>query len=670
MTEAGTVDSDTAQVIRQALAAAQSGDLAKACDLAEQGLRDGADPAALYALTGMLRCRSGDLTAGEKDLRTALELRPDDARVAVNLTAALIELKRYDEAMDVATAERAEADSSLQLARFRGFAAQSAENYKVAVEAYRQVVDRAPGDWEAWNNLGNAFSALGDFEKAVAALRRASELNPNSPPVRFNLAANIGRAGDLAEAERQLRAMADEFPQDTRALREVHALRKEQGREEEALEAIEAAAQRDPSDVELLLALASHRLLMHQMEAAEAAYHQALKLEPANALANVGLAVGYELGNQDAALARLVGEAEERGASAETLNFIRAFDHRRAKRFAEGLDALELVPEELETGRRLHLLGQLHEGLGNYEQAFAAFSRMNEIQREDPSRPEERAAVYRNTVRSHCEAVTPQWVQGWRPVEPTDDRPSPVFLVGFPRSGTTLLDTMLMGHPRIEVLEEEPALRHASDHLPEFVDLPTATSAQVQAARDAYFRTAQAITPLAPGNLLLDKNPLTMNQLPIALRIFPDMRIILALRHPCDVVLSCFVTNFRLNAGMSSFLRLDTAAELYDLSFRYFEQAQQLLQLPQHIVAYENVVADREGQLRSLIEFLGVEWSDEVLDHQSTARSRGRIKTASYAQVGQAIYKQSAGRWENYRQHLEPVLPVLEPWVGKFGYSL
>ncbi|HZB68847.1 MAG TPA: sulfotransferase, partial [Sphingomicrobium sp.] len=471
-------------------------------------------------------------------------------------------------------------------------------------------------------------------------------------------------------AERQLRAMADEFPQDSRALRELHALLKEQGREEEALEAIDAAVQRDPADVELLLALASHRLLVHRMEGAEAAYHQVLKLEPANALANVGLAVGYELSNQDAALARLVGEAEQRGASAETLNFIRAFDHRRARRFAEGLAALELVPEELETGRRLHLLGQLHEGLGNYEQAFAAFSRMNEIQRADVSAPEERAAGYRTTVRSHCAMVTPQWVQGWRQNEPTDDRPSPVFLVGFPRSGTTLLDTMLMGHPRIEVLEEEPALRHANEHLPEFVDLPTAKSEQIQAARDAYFQTAQAITPLDPCNLLIDKNPLTMNQLPIALRIFPDARVILALRHPCDVVLSCFVTNFRLNAGMSSFLRLDTAAELYDLSFRYFEQAQHLLEIPQHTVVYEDVVADREGQLRSLIEFLGVEWRDEVLDHESTARSRGRIKTASYAQVGQPIYSRSAGRWENYRQHLEPVLPMLEPWVRKFGYSL
>ena len=133
---------------------------------------------------------------------------------------------------------------------------------------------------------------------------------------------------------------------------------------------------------------------------------------------------------------------------------------------------------------------------------------------------------------------------------------------------------------------------------------------------------------------------------------------------------SCYATNFKLNDGMSNFLGLDTAAELYDLSFSYFEKAQGLLGLPVHNVVYENVVGDRESELRSLLDFLGLEWSDDVLDHESTALSRGRIKTASYAQVAQPIYSQAAGRWTNFRKHLEPVLPVLEPWVAKFGYSL
>jgi hypothetical protein len=168
---------------------------------------------------------------------------------------------------------------------------------------------------------------------------------------------------------------------------------------------------------------------------------------------------------------------------------------------------------------------------------------------------------------------------------------------------------------------------------------------------------------------LVDKNPLTMNLLPLVRRLFPNARIILAMRHPCDVILSCFIANFRLNDGMSNFLRLETGAELYDLSFTYYEHVQALMPMPTHVVTYEKLVADRENELRSLFDFLGLDWHDAVLDHQKTALERGPVKTASYAQVVEPIYTRSAGRWLKYRKHLEPILPVLDPWIRKFGYS-
>ena len=669
MTDLKSINGETASIIRQALSAAQSGNIPRACTVVEEGLRGGGDTAALNAMLGVLRCRSGDLEQGVVHLRAALALQPQDLTIATNLAAALVEQGDHDAALDVATRERAEADETLRLARFRAFAAQSAGNFPQAVEAYDYLVAHAATDWEAWNNLGNARSGTGDHQGSVAALRRAVELNPDAGPVRLNFATALGRAGDTEQSEQQLRDMAAEFADDPRPLRELHTLLKAQLREEEALDAIEDAARRDPSDKELLLAMASQRLLLLQSEPAETAYRQVIALEPGNALANLGLAVVYDLSNRTDALADLVDEAAARGVEPGVLAFIHAFDHRRARRFAEGLEALKQVPEELEAARRVHLLGQLLEGLGAYDEAFRTFSRMNEISRDDPSRPEDRAAAYRNVLRAHYEASTPEWAAGWRKEGVRDPRPSPVFLVGFPRSGTTLLDTMLMGHPDIEVLEEEPATSHASERLRDFAALPVASDDQIQAARDAYFRTAASLTPMKPGTLLVDKNPLSMNMLPLIHRIFPDARIILALRHPCDVLLSCFITNFRLNDAMSNFVRLDTAAELYDLSFSYFERAQQLFGMPVHRIVYENLVGDRERELRSLLEFLSLDWDDEVLDHQSTARGRGRIKTASYSQVVEPIYTRSAGRWENYREHLAPVMPVLEPWIRKFGYA-
>jgi len=129
------------------------------------------------------------------------------------------------------------------------------------------------------------------------------------------------------------------------------------------------------------------------------------------------------------------------------------------------------------------------------------------------------------------------------------------------------------------------------------------------------------------------------------------------------------MANFRLNDGMANFLTLESAADLYDASFSYYEHVQQLMPFPTHVVAYEKLVADRETELRALFDFLGLDWHDAVLDHQETAKKRGRIKTASYAQVIEPIYTRSAGRWEKYRKYLEPVLPVLRPWIEKFGYT-
>jgi tetratricopeptide (TPR) repeat protein len=670
MSTMNLLDDQTAGAIRQAIGAASAGRLNQACEIGERALAEGGDVAALNAMLGMLRCQSGNLDAGILHLRTAHEARPADVKIATNLATALAETGQHREALDVLTDDLVSKDNSLHLERLRGFVAQTLEDYPAAGASYERVISAVPADWEAWNNLGNARRGTGDFQGAVDALKRAGELNPDAAPVRLNLAVAIGAAGDFQESERLLRSMAEDYPEDARPLRELHLLLKEQGRDEEALEAIDSAAKRDPSDIELLLALASQLLFLLQNDAAEASYRRALELDPANGLANLGLAVVFELTNRAEDLSNLVAQAQARGVDDIELNFIRAFDHRRAKRYVEGLAALEQVPESLETARRAHLLGQLLQGDGRYDEAFEAFSRMNELGRADPTRPEERGAALRARVRSQLETITPKWVGSWREESKRDERPSPVFLVGFPRSGTTLLDTMLMGHPQIEVLEEEPALRDAGQHMPDFATLPTVGDEQIQMARNAYFKTAASLTPLKPGNLLIDKNPLTMHNLPMIRRLFPDARIILALRHPCDVVLSCFITNFRLNDGMASFLRLDTAAALYDLSFSFLERVQELMRFPLHQVRYENVVGDQEGELRSLFEFLGLDWSDQVLEHEATARGRGRIKTASYSQVVEPIYTRAAGRWELYRKHLEPILPTLQPWVEKFGYSL
>lgn len=666
----GVLDAGTATAIREALEAASSGRIADARRIGESALATGGDVAALNAMLGTFSLRSGDVERAVDHLRIAFDRRPEDIVIALNLGTALTQLGSYEAALEVASEELAQKDQSLRLQRLRGFCAQSLEDFPGAIKAYERVVAAAPADWESWNNLGNSRRCSDDLEGAVDALRHAATIAADAPPVRLNYANALFAAGKADEAEAELKSMAADFPDDWHPLRELHVLLRSQAREEEALAAIEEAARRKPEDLDLLLAVASQRLHLLDNQGAEAAYRAVIERDPRNPSGNLGLAVVFELSNRTEDLASLVGEAKERGADEEVLSFIRAFDHRRAKRFKDGIAAMSGISAELETARQAQLLGQLYDGAGDYDAAWRSFSRMNEIQRADPSRPEERAEAYRQSIRTNYDATTPEWAKEWTDVQIEDGRSSPAFLVGFPRSGTTLLDTILMGHPQVEVLEEEPTFHRAGQLLAEYPELPRAGPELIVAARAAYFDEVAKRTKMAPGKLIVDKNPLFTVALPMILRIFPDAKIILAVRHPCDVALSCFTTNFKLNDGMSSFLRLDTTAELYDLSFSYFDRVQSLLPINVHTIAYEKVVADRESELRSLFDFLGLDWNDEVLDHQKTARKRGRIKTASYSQVAEPIYSRSSGRWRHYRTHLEPILPVLKPWIEKFGYEL
>jgi hypothetical protein len=242
-------------------------------------------------------------------------------------------------------------------------------------------------------------------------------------------------------------------------------------------------------------------------------------------------------------------------------------------------------------------------------------------------------------------------------------------LVGFPRSGTTLLDTFLMGHPDTEVLEEFHMLGAAETVLGNTAGLPHRSAEQLEQARRAYFAELDRHTDRAFGGLIVDKLPLNMLGLPVIYSLFPDAKIIFAQRHPCDAVLSGFMQSFTLNDAMACFLTIVDAADLYDSAMSLFTRSRDALQVGVHTLVYEELVADPAAALQPLIAFLGLDWRPELLDHRATARSRGAIITPSYDQVVQPLSKAPSGRWRRYEAQLEPVLPVLMPWAERLGYS-
>lgn len=666
------LDRKTADLLRQAVGAAQSGDTAGARRIAEGALQTGGDRAALSAFLGMLLARSNDLTGAAGYLRDAYGARPDDTTIACNLIAVLIENGDLDDAMAIATYDLACGDPTLRIARYRGFVAQSLERFDEAVGAYEHVIAREPGDFESWNNLGNARSATGDLEGSVAALEKAMTLNPSAPPTRLNLAVALRSVGRAEEAEILLRKTADEFTEDARALHELYVQYKKEGRHDDAMAALEAALARDPLNANLQLKFGVECGLVNRIEEAEQAFRKVLEIDPTVTDAYVGLTVQFEHSNREEEFAPLIALAEANGVDRGALAFMRAFEFRRAKRFEDALASLALVPADTELERTTHLRGQILDRLGRTDEAFAAFSETNRLHRESVTDPLQRSAKLRAQVREDLALMTPQWAASWPEVDIAHEQPDPVFLLGFPRSGTTLLDTILMGHPRTIVLEEQPPLNLTDNRIGGTAAIPALNAMAVGAARRFYFDEIAKVSsaPLASDRMLIDKSPLFLTKAVLIQRLFPNARFILALRHPCDVLLSCFMSNFRLNNAMSNFLRLEDAADFYDLAFSHWERARELFPLRVHTIVYERLIEDVGAEVRPLFDFLELEWCDEVLDHQATAKKRGLITTASYAQVVEPIYKRAAGRWEGYRDHLDPILPVLRPWAEKFGYCL
>ncbi len=657
-------------LLAQAVAAARAGDMSKARERAEQGLElAGADATPFHAFLGMIFARSGNLAAAAEHLNKAHAARPDDVTIACNLISVLMNDGRDDDALAVATEDFVNSDKSLRIARYRGFLSQKLEKFDEAVKAYEIVLAKAPDDFECLNNIGNAKAGLGDHAGAVEVLRRAVEIDPKAAPTRLNLASALVALGRDDEAEAVLRKAAEDFPADSHAPYQLYALCKTRLKQKEAVAAIEDAAARDPNVAGMQLKLAIEYGVERRVGDAERAFRRAIELNPLETDAYLGLAIQYEHTNREHDFAPLIDLARRNGIGDGPLSFIEALELRRQGRFEEGLNRLQSTPKDVEPTRAAHLRATLLERLQRTDEAFACFSESNRLMSESPTEPLTRAEKLRADLVAELALLTPAWRDGWREVEINDGRDDPVFLVGFPRSGTTLLDTILMGHPKTTVMEEQPPLNYVEEELGGMSALATLDQDGVASARRRYFEEVEKIQPVGPGIMLIDKSPLFLNRAPLIHRLFPRARIILMLRHPCDVILSCFMSNFRLNSAMANFLRLEDAKEFYDLSFSHWRKSCSLWPLNVHTVVYEDLVEDVGAVVGPLLDWLGLESNSDMLDHQKTARARGLITTASYSQVTEPIYKRASGRWERYRRHLEPTFDVLAPWAIEFGYG-
>jgi tetratricopeptide (TPR) repeat protein len=632
---AGPGEGSFAQRRQQALQSLSAGRLAEGIGLLEKALAragSNAERGEIRNHLGTAQWQSGKPDLAEKHYAHAVQLAPDDPFVLNNAGAFFLEQRRYDE----------------------------------AEKLLRKAYNLKPDHYEIPNNLGLLLYRLGLLGEAGQLYQAAIRLQPGWPAPYANLGNVLRDLGHFGPAEESYRQALKLHPQHPIAWRDLGKLYMEQRRDAEAYDCLRRALSLHPKDEMTWVWLLSLLESMNRLDEATGTLAEARRRVPGC----VGVTV-FE--------ARLLGR---NGRTAEAIALL---EQCRAMMTDEGKNSsLPFI------ARFFTELGLLYDRNREAEKAFDCFLEANRIEALGPvARSIDKALLGRGIaeVRDRLTAAKPRELLAVPP--PATDRPAPVFLVGFPRSGTTLLDQILSSHPGVRVAEEKPAVDAMARHVrwrgkeppPAEAGLPchAACLEPLDAAALAELRQVfyaehdkhhDNQEKPQDRRVFVDKMPLNLLHAALIRRVFPEAKFLLALRHPCDAVLSCFMQNFELNNAMARFLDLEDSARFYDEAFSLWGHYKSVLPLSVHEVRYEDVVADFRPTVAAALDFLGLPWDDAVLAYDKTARERGRINTPSYTQVTEKIYTRASGRWLRYRAQLGPILPVLEPHARRYGYGM
>lgn len=516
---------------------------------------------------------------------------------------------------------------------------------RLALQALGEGVEH-PG---VMNLAASAHFGEGRFEEALQVLNRALALAPNDPKLLNSIGLCLKSLGRLDEALQTFDSALAINPNMASAHFNRGLVLEELKHTKSAKSAYERAAALDPNQVDAVASIAWLDAQAGDAASARTNGERVLARSPANVVARLALAsADLQLGNFEAAAARLTALSGESGLEREDRAIV------------------------------LGLLGDLHDVEGHPAEAFTAYQASNAVLKAMYATRFEGPGT--TTPLDHAARLI-AWFSSadarpWQDAPLVQPQPggskTHVFLVGFPRSGTTLLENVLAAHPDVVSLEERNCLDSASaTYLTsrEGLDrLARIGPADVARERETYWAKVRSFGVEPNGRVFIDKMPLASVALPLVAKLFPNARILFARRDPRDVVLSCFRRRFGMNPAMYHLLTIEGAAAYYDAVMRLSGLYREILPVPQHLVRYESLVDDFERTARAACEFLGLEWDQGLLDFAAKARSR-EIVTPSAAHVVRGINREGQGVWLRYRKQMAPVLPMLEPWVERFGYE-
>ncbi len=635
----------------------QNGNLTDAEALYRRTLKAQPDHAEAAFLLGVTRAHRGDLDEAESLLRSALDRAPDPFSCRLSLANILCELRRFEESI-------VEYDALIGLEPQRPLPRiQRARTLRLAgriddaITALDELLITHPDMPAVLLELGLAHNASGAPDRAEIFLRRALERRPDHPAANSALGSLLAAAGKGSEAVGHLRIAAAAMPRDFETAVCLAGVLADLALIDESVVIIERLCSRNDLSANQVVQLADLRRSMNQASEAEALYRRVLAQRPGHVAALYGLACVQERSNRpDEALLTLTTTPDVDRVPAALL--LRARLYRRLRRYDEALEtarAASLGREQTAIGISARMEeGNILDRMARYDDAMACVLSA----RRDAARAAESPSVYFDRIRELHSWLKSADINGWKASWPSDDF-RPIFVMGFPRSGTTLVEAMLSAHPALVGTDEAPlvseliGMAQGMTGVPYPDALTRLTEAHISSMHEAYRRGAAAhIQPLKlDGHRLVDKLPLNVPNLPAIRRVFPDAPVVLVRRDPRDAIVSCLMQHFQPGQAIAAF---DTPEELARLHLAIDElwcDCVDRLGLNTMEIRYEDLVSEPEPHMRRLFAFIGVDWDDCVLRFHENAGDR-TISTPSYAAVARGVFTSSCGRWRHYADHL------------------
>ncbi len=567
----------------------------------------------------------GDLDEAAKSQRKAIALNPNYAEAHNNLGVALKEMGRPSEALD----------------------------------HFRKAAALNPGYAEALANLGNGLKDKGELENAVECYRKAVAIRPNYAEAHANLGVALGEMGRLKEAEeccRKAVAVNPDHPDAQNGLAQVLQSKK---RYEDAIVCFDKAIAVAPDHPDAHGNKGNALLALGDAEAALACYDKSIAVFPddpgrlynrANALKALGRAEEAMAGYR-ATLDRAPEMAEARMSLAHAKSHAERDEEVRAM---EDMYARSDITDE----QRMYLafgLGKSFEDLKRFDEAFEYFAAANAINRKGNLIAIEEAERRQEDFK---ELFTADFLSGGREAPQTEA--TPVFIIGMPRSGTTLVEQILASHPKVygggELETMGVVLSEAFDGDNHAAFIDRVRAADDEAFRAAGLRYVETIgARLRNEAFFTDKLPINFRFVGMIKMMLPHAKVVHCRRSPLDTCLSMFKNHL---LGKSAYFANDLAdlAKSYTLYLDLMDHWREALPGFIHDIGYESLVGDQEAQSKALLAFCGLEWDDACLDFHSSART---VTTASAMQVRQPIYNSSVQAWKRYERQLKPLIDIL-----------